>query len=343
MNRQQGFTLLELVLSIFLLGVLTVVIAPSLSLLNTAQSQEYRSRTMLSLERAAGAMMEHVRLNSAQGRLPAPYTGDDFFNTLIDPTPDVGSESEQLMMLFRQAGLAANEINTDGYASQRIRKYQMLSSMIQEVPFAMQTGDLVELRYDFGVIYQTTCPLADTGCNTNARYGDASTPVLTTANYNTWEPAGDDFGAVFISTLPIQKARMAETYRRIQKIRSALANWNNASRLQAAANSTDNFYPDPFPTGANNLAGANEATNQGCRDGWYDLSETTNNVLPWLGLSRAEYGVTAWGAIVEYCRDYVPATSSTEPVFYAALRLHRAVSLGLDPAGSDPFNIVITL
>jgi hypothetical protein len=57
-----------------------------------------------------------------------------------------------------------------------------------------------------------------------------------------------------------------------------------------------------------------------------------------MGVSSTEFGTTAWGGAMEYCRDYEPDGTDTSnadtPPHYAAIRIHKNVSTGGSPDNS---------
>jgi hypothetical protein len=71
------------------------------------------------------------------------------------------------------------------------------------------------------------------------------------------------------------------------------------------------------------------------------------NVLAQLGLGALEYGVTAWGGTIQYCRDYdlidspTNANANAQP-HYAALRINKSVSLGSIPDATAINNVFIS-
>ena len=81
------------------------------------------------------------------------------------------------------------------------------------------------------------------------------------------------------------------------------------------------------------LGPANATTNMGCRDGWYNLAATNVDILTQLGMDKSEQGVTAWGGVIDFCRDYDPALSGTHnsPPHYGALRMNRDATSAVAP------------
>ena len=60
------------------------------------------------------------------------------------------------------------------------------------------------------------------------------------------------------------------------------------------------------------------------------------DVLDALNLGREEYGVTAWGGSVDYCRKFdVNGSIGLSAPHWSALRINALVSRQLDPAGGS--------
>jgi hypothetical protein len=218
--------------------------------------------------------------------------------------------------------------------------------LTQDVPLYFQSGPSVRLTYDFGALYVTTCPRANTSpsCNVNASLGiPGYSPVLTSTNFLTWKTVAPDYPAVVFSTLQIQKDMLKLTAVRLDKVRDGLASYFRAKVISASASDSTNWYPRPS-TGLPNLTSVTPLLNQGCRDGWYDLSST--DILTQIGLTASELGRTAWGGTVEYCRDYDPAGtgSANAAPHFAALRINRNVSSALPPDLTTPAasNVVLS-
>lgn len=74
---------------------------------------------------------------------------------------------------------------------------------------------------------------------------------------------------------------------------------------------------------------------------WVNLKNS--DALKEIGLDGEEYGTTAWGADIQYCRDYrATGVASTDSPFFAALRIHKNLSDNLSPTSLEDDNTVIT-
>lgn len=340
MKRSAGFTLIEMLIAVVVIGISMTMLAPVLSSYLTASAANYAERAKLDNQRIAAALLDYARNSTALGVLPAPYSAGGRVSAVYNPG-DTTTNGLALTQTLVQSGVVPNAINDDGTAAHNVRVYQRVTGLVQVTPLYFRSGPLVSLGYQAGVIYQTPCKLADTGCNPNPATGlPGDSLLLTAANYATWSAADTAIGTQYLSTLPMQTAMLTTTSQRLDRVRDALMAHFRAQQLTAAAGDTTNWFP-PNPGTA---AGANPATNQGCRDGWYDLS--TSAILPLVGLGAAQYGQTAWGGAIQYCRDYDPAATQTAdaPPHFSALRINAAVSTGSAPdAAVIGNNLVLTL
>lgn len=328
-----GFTLLELLITIVVLGVLMLLLVPVFQAFLTATTNNYNEQAKADNQRIGDALTS-VAKNAGVGRLPAPYTGGGYTSTIYNP-----ADGTALGLAVRQAiadsGVSPVVVNDDGTGTRRARVYQRVTGLTQDMPMYFRSGPLVTLTYDYGVVYLTQCPVGGS-CLTGGVPG--ASPALTAANRNTWAAVSPDQSPVFVSSLPVQTAMLQTTARRVDRVRDALMSYYRGKQLTAAATDTTNWFP------GSTLAGRTPASNQGCRDGWYALDSTP--VLPIIGLSQQEFGVTAWGGRIEYCADYDPLASKTPnaPPHAAALRFRAAVSSGAAP---DPSvlsnNVILTL
>ena len=344
MKRQHGFTLVELLIAVMVIGVITILLAPTFNSLITAQQLAYYEKHRLNNQLIAAALLSYAANSTRHGRLPAPYTGNGYTKTIYNPN-DGSAAGVALTQALTQSGINPIEINDDGTASQKVRVYQLVQGLTQQVPLYFQSGPLVTLTYDFGAIYLTACPKNNSTCNPTAATGvPGSSPALTAANYSTWTTTGTDDRPYFVSSLPLQKQMLATTVQRLEKVRDALLAYFRAQQITAAAGDTTNWYPNQAgASAAGSMSGATPSANQGCRDGWYNLSSAGVSVLPAVGLSAQEYGVTAWGGPIEYCRDYDPTGTSgaNTPPHYAAIRIHANVSAGIAPDSAVPGNNIV--
>jgi prepilin-type N-terminal cleavage/methylation domain-containing protein len=342
MKRLRGFTLVELLVTVVVIGIVTIILAPTFNSLMTAKQLAYYEKHRLNNQLIASGLLSYAANSTQYGRLPPPYTGSGYTKTVYNPG-DGSSAGIALTQALTQSGINPSEINDDGTASKNVRVYQLVQGLTQQVPLYFRSGPLVMLTYDFGAIYLTACPKSSTTCNPNPSTGvPGSSPALTASNYSTWTTTGSDDRPYFVSSLPIQKQMLATTVQRLEKVRDALLFYLRAQQVTASASDKTNWFPNQSGAAApGSLSGANPLTNQGCRDGWYDLSSTS--VLPTVGLAAQEYGVTAWGGIIQYCRDYDPTGTGTPntPPHYAAIRIHANVSAGLAPDGAVPGNNVV--
>ncbi|MCD5327917.1 prepilin-type N-terminal cleavage/methylation domain-containing protein [Chromobacterium piscinae] len=335
-RHQTGFTLYEMLVTTAIMGILLSIFSDQIGAALGMNQRAYQNRQSLNNQLIASVLLDSARTQSPLGTLPAPFTGNGYTSTVFDPS------NATLGSSFQQAGLSTNEINDDGFGSQRVRVYQRVTGLTQQVPLYTRSGALVQLTYQVGAIYNTTCALTGSGCNPSATGVPGASAQMTNSNATTWTPTAPDFGTQIFSTLPLQKSMLQTSVDRMDKLRDSLLNYFREKRQLAAADDTTNYYPAPTGPGAPNLSGGNPATNQSCYDGWYDLSAANVNVLAQVGLGQDEFSKTAWGGAIQYCRDYDPTVSGANKIpHYAAIRIHSQVSLGQAPDGAIAGNNVV--
>lgn len=341
-HNSKGFSLLEMLFVIFILGIVLQI--TDFGGIAKIASRSYSSKQEIINKNIANALLQHAKTNTALGQLPSPYTGSSFISTVYDPA------NAQLAQLMRSANIAVAEINSDGTSAENVRVYQTVT-LTQSTPLYFQSGPLTTLTYQFGEIHMTACRKSDAACNTALPDLPGSSAVLTSANYTTWATTSPDLKAELFSTLPMQKQMLAQTAQRLSDLRDRLSEHFRTKQLSAAADDTTNWHPYPYAAGVPGTPLPNKsgldplsAAGQDCRDGWYDLNAANINILAQLGLSQTQFGTTAWGGAVEYCRDYDPANRGVNALpHFAALRINKSVSLGASPDASlESNNVFIT-
>lgn len=337
---QSGFTLIEMLIVVIVIGVISILLAPTFSSLTMSQRGAYSEKQKVNNQLINTALLNFSRYNSTLGSLPTPITSGTLFNAIYDPA-GATAPAIALTTALTQIGINSLEINSDNFSSQRVRVYQLVTGLTQSLPMHFQSGPLINLTYQYGAIYQTACASLDSTCNpTAATTVPGDSVKMTAANYSTWTTTGTDLPAVFVSSLPMQKQMLAASTQRFDNIRDKLTGYLRIQQNQAAATDTTNWYPSESAS----LGGATPGVNQGCRDGWYNLL-TGTIVLPSVGLSSAEYGSTAWGGVIQYCRDYdaLGVKVANAAPHYGAIRVNKNLSLGLAPdAVTLANNIVLT-
>jgi len=338
-NRERGVTLPELLISVVVLGILSIAISPILNSYVVSMRGSYTKKQEVTNQTIGVSLLNFAADSTRLGELPPPFTGAGYVSTVFNPA-DASASGLALTGALTQSGINPSEINDDNYASHRVRVYQRVAGLNAVFPLAFQSGPVVTLTYQYAAIYMTACEKAKAVCNPAATGVPGTSAAMTKSNYSTWTSSGTDMPAYFVSTLPLQKQMLAGTNDKLNKIKDALLSHYRAQQRTAAGNDMSNFWL-PFP---GTKGGKAPGPNQGCRDGWYDLS-TDQTILPGVGLTTTEYGQTAWGGPIEYCRDYDPTGNKAPDAapHLAALRIHSSVSIGSapDPAVMNN-NVVLT-
>jgi len=343
-QNASGFTLLELMITIFMLSIVLVAVSPMIA------QQQANARKLLQSEEirrnkiVATALLTNAADNTALGTLRAPVTFGTVTSGIYNPG-DSTAANLAFGNVIAQGGVIANAINTDA-KSTKPRAYQMVTGLSKTTPLFFRNGPTITLNYEFGAIYSTEC-LA-TSCNPTVATGlPGDSIVLTAANITSWDIAGDDFGVIPISTLSLQKSMQELTGTKLNELRDYFRNYVNAKQLEAESGLGTNFFPIPTGAGASDFSGANPTSNQGCHNGWYSLASGTVNVLAQLNLTSDEYAATAWGADIQYCADYDPSATGTSTADAAphngALRVNKNLSTGAPPSGTAADNVVLPI
>lgn len=330
-QAQRGFALLEIMISVLVIGILSAALGPLMRSIITMNERAYEERHRLNNLRIGAALMS-VASSSKLGRLPAPVTSGALTNAIYNPA-DSTPAGLALSSALVQAGVNMAEVNDDGRTAANVRVYQMVSPPAMQTPLFFQSGPSVFLRYDVGAIYLTACSKGSADCNPGPGGVPGDSAAMTVANHANWATSGTDGSPFLISSLPVQKMMLANTVQRLERLREAMVGYLRVQQLTASASDSTNWYPNQLGNSEpGSLATSNPAGNQDCLDGWYRLDDG-NNILPTLGLAGEEFGQTAWGGSIEYCRDYDPTglQDPDQPPHYAALRILRDISQGLPP------------
>ncbi|ELL1256095.1 type II secretion system protein [Pseudomonas aeruginosa] len=342
-GKQAGFTILELLVTVVIIGILGSLTASMFPMFAAFNELNYRTGQKLTNEQIGQGMTAWAASESPVGDLPTPYTGSGYTSTVVNKGSTTATDMA-LMDLMRRNGVDAKQFNDDGTAPANVRVYQRLTGLTESFPLFPDSGPYATLTYQLGVIYSTACAKSGSTCNPSPTGVPGSSPILTAANRSTWDVVSPDFSAAYISTLPLQRSKLAVTGSRMRRISNEMVKYFNLLRVSAAPTATTNFYPAPTGGGAPNLSGQSPAANMGCRDGWYTLGNANVNVLDQLALPKAELAVTAWGGAIQYCRDFDPLGTNgpnAEP-HYGALRINGNVSTGSAPTGLTANDLIVT-
>lgn len=328
--QRRGFTLIELLVTISVIGIIGMMAASTMSTFASSSIASWAEKQKLNNRLIAQSMLQYASTQSVTGSMPAAFTD---VATLTYAAP-LNPTNTALSALLQQWQVPVSEVNDDARAAQNVRVYQVVAGLTQNVPLNVQSGPVAVLSYQYGVVYSTSCSKSDTTCNKSPLPGASA--AMTNANFSTWKPTAPDFAEAYVSTLPLQRAMLAESAQRLNRIRDAMLTYFRGKQYAAAVSDATNYYPNDGAAAVGSASG-----NQGCWYGWVDLS--SSSVLGQIGLSSAEYGTTAWGGKVEYCRDYDATSSGSadSSPHYGAIRINKNVSTAANPDSSVSGNNII--
>lgn len=328
-RSQRGFTLVELLIVTIITGVLGVIWASETGGAFTAASNAHDAEQEAVNKRLASVLLDYAASISATGDIPAMYTSGNVIKAL--PPNDAN-----LNALLVQARLRPSEAQDDGSAGQNVRVYQKASPLTINLPLYTTFGPVMTVTYAEAVIYSTQC-VRSAACNSGT---PGSSGVFDTGTLNTFALTTPDYGLARLSTLAVQKQKLAQTADTIDLIRTRIQEYYRERQRNALASDVTNFYPRPSP-----LVASSYKTNDCNDDGWYALD--TTNILTQVGLIPAVHGKTTWGGTIFYCADYDPTQTGTPyvdtPPHFAALRLLTNPSSGGSATATNATATVIPL
>lgn len=331
MKRQGGFTLLELVVSMIIFAILSGSLFSWMQAGFRSQEMAYRSQVLRDNLTIVKALRSHAA-NENNGFLVGAYTGGSYMNSPVD----LGNAI--LLQYLARGEITSARYNDDGSTNQNVKYLDLIAPRLSyAMPIVGNSSETVTLSYDRGVLYQTQCGITET-CND----GTPGTSAAFTATG--WTVAGTDIMPVEITTLDLQQGAWRDTWFRLSELRKRIRDDFNA-QVQATSDAATNHFFLPDLGTSPDLSGADPLTNQGCRNGWYQLNSVDVNVLAFYGLDPVSlYSQTAWGGRIEYCADYDPHNTGANVVPHVgALRINRNVTAGSAPSGTLANNLIIVI
>lgn len=306
LQRQQGFTLIELMIVVAAMGVVMVIFASSYSQVGSLRKVAAQERDAYQNMLVGQSLMEFAQ--RTDGRLPPQDNGSAI------PILETGSAEDREMFLqaLWSRGVMEHQALYDGTRAENPRLYRLVSDTL-EVPVFGNSGDLVQLPLDYAAIYMPTETISASFDPRDLGTDDAL-----------------DSRAFVFSNRSYQDERLKTTVQRLQQIRRAINSYVTLERLQAPPGelTSRNFMPGSDPGGSTS----------DCGGGWARLEVST--ALNDIGMASSEFENTAWGAPIFYCRNYGARTSAP---YYGALAIRKDVT-DVDanyPAAAD--RVVISL
>lgn len=332
MRKDAGFTLLEMLIAVIIAAVLSTMLAGWLSVSSSFQERSYRDSIRLDNQAIAKSLRSYAAVSN-NGFLPLPYSSGQYRNVPVD----IGNT--QLIEFLAQGQVSSARYNQDDSTAQNVKYFEKIKpAPTYCMPIVGASSECVTLIYDRAVLYQTTCSLFD-ACN------DGSPGVSPPYTLSEWRSIPPDLAPVEISTLDIQQSMWRDTWLRLNEIRFKIRSAFNATVAASAAGDATNHFFKPSLSGSPNLIGSDPLTNQGCRDGWYQLDNIDVNVLSFYGLEpQSVYSITNWGGRIEYCQDFDPTGAGENVVPHiAALRINKSVTTGNSPASLINQNLILVI
>lgn len=276
-HGEDGFTLVEMAITVFVIGLVTAAVSPFITNAASAYESRIKAENRLMNAQIANALLDRAQLN-ADLSLPDPDGTGVWESAPVTP----GSGDTDLLQLINQAGLNVDRVPHDGRGVRNQRVYQKVTGLSASMPLNLHSGPTVSVTYQAGVIYNT---MAEPGSALNADGLPGDSEALTSINLTTWEASGDDYGSAHFSTLLLHQKRLQTLNQNLIRIRDKFLGSYRFNQNQATGTGifTDNHFPDS--------GGA-----------FVDLSADT--ILSSMGLSDSLDGVTPWGAAIYYCSNY---------------------------------------
>ena len=126
-RKQAGLTLIELMVSVVILGILMMIIGPIFSNALTFMESAKKSEVQLNNQKLASGMLSYARNHG--GKLPDAITEGKAYSLYKQGAlPSDGLAYERYLELTG-TGVPPNEINTTGYGVGAMKMYQVLDGL----------------------------------------------------------------------------------------------------------------------------------------------------------------------------------------------------------------------
>lgn len=217
-TRARGFTLIEIALAMMVIGIITVIVSPNFKTFAGLNEKTKQQAQRVENLRISEHLLHWAASIDPQGALPAPHVSGNNHFVLCDVLDS--SPNGFCNYLKASSGSLVGKLD-DGTPGGNLRVYQRVPGQTQQLPLFIHTGPTVTLSFDIGLVYSTRCSRKNPGCaeqGPNDPPGDS--PLLDSANYDSWQMAGSDYAAVPFSTLPLQRERLTLLARQIQTLKS---------------------------------------------------------------------------------------------------------------------------
>lgn len=319
-TKNKGFTLVEVLISTVVIGIISMVLIPATKALMEARSQQYAQEQNMISSKIVNVLQTYADLrDDAPGRLPAPnyLGGGPVPYTVVNKSTNMDLWEDIIM-----SGIAPNKINFDGTPAQNVRAYQLLPDQTESISFFKNTDEpSVTIEYDYGVVYMSGCNQYDNSCPTRGLLTG-----LSDVN-GTWQDAGQDLDPYFVSTKTLQINKLRDLNKKLYILRNYIiqeyqtrqksadqSDLTLTHRINGDATDDDgdglyDYYKDStfenFAEGTDNCwYNDDEGPKASSGTAWYKLSEDTE-ILEGVGLNPEIFSKTPWKGVIEYCPFYM--------------------------------------
>lgn len=370
MRFQKGFTLIEVLIATVVIGIISLILIPSTQSLFSAKHQHYIEKENHKSVTIAKSLLQYAdsRSGDEAARLPDPYTGDGYFSSIVNLDP--ASAHAKLREIIMLNGISPMNINDDDTAGRSVRVFQKIAIENESVPFYSNAPlPEVDISYDYGVVYMTACSYYDSSCN-DAPLGGHRDEISDLVDVDeNWLIDTEDLAPYMISTRDLQNKRLRGLEDQVRTIREHIVAEHRARQRNTDAEilyAVQRVHPDNDEFGGSmtttdwknaidagvSASFSNDAFN--CfklagHDYWYDLGDSSNDLLSYLGLDVNVYGDTPWGGNIEYCPIYnIREISGNRAISYSAIRIGTAnsggdnITDGVNPSNITGHNLVIS-
>lgn len=318
-QKQKGFTLIELVATIFLIGVITMMLSPFIAQGLSAYESRVQTQNALFNVKLGQALMDYA-VTEGDLSLPTPEDHSGFISVL--PEINGAPGREKLEAFIRRSGVPFEYLLDDGSGARNARVYQTVS-VSQVVPVFLSSGPDVQIDFQVGAIYSTRDPLPSGG---HTALPGASI-VMNSSNWRTWQTEHPDYGAFVFSTLDLHQRRLVELGERLTLLRDAFLSLHRF-RLLSSTTPLDDAQRNHYPNTSGSF-----------------VSLAISAVLDEVQLTPSFNGITPWGDDIYFCPNFDPVGFLGNPEGLGSLdsRCHPSDGTASGSMNEPPFTAALAV